>query len=363
MLGITIDKKRLFGLDFLRAFAIVCVVHGHGALLLSGTWLEFLINAPRPRGVDIFFILSGFLIGSSFLSYAKKNQQVDIHRTLHFYGRTALRILPNYYAILLVYILLVGTGLVNGNLHAFPLWRFFTFTQNLFTPFYDFYWESWSLPVQWWFYILFPLLLTLLPARVSPRKATTFICLFFILASLLYRGRVAPNGTDIFWWDVWLRKTVASRCDCIYIGVLAAWLRVYAPELWDRHAVKCLIAGIILLLVSFCIPPHIGTVYTDIFSLSVPPIAYALWLPLLSRIRSSSTKAGTAVSHLSVLSYAMFLTNLLVIQLVDKHFATVFHTMGAWGYGLYWLLVLIASLLLYLAVEKPFVRLRDKWLK
>lgn len=92
------------------------------------------------------------------------------------------------------------------------------------------------------------------------------------------------------------RKTVASRCDCIYIGVLAAWLRVYAPELWDRHAVKCLIAGIILLLVSFCIPPHIGTVYTDIFSLSVPPIAYALWLPFLSRIRSSSTKAGTAVS-------------------------------------------------------------------
>ena len=75
---------------------------------------------PTPRGVDIFFILIGFLIGSSFLSYAKKNQQVDIHRTLHFYGRTALRILPNYYAILLVYILLVGTGLVNGNLHAFP---------------------------------------------------------------------------------------------------------------------------------------------------------------------------------------------------------------------------------------------------
>ena len=75
---------------------------------------------PTPRGVDIFFILSGFLIGSSVLSYAKKNLQVDIHRTLHFYGRTALRILPNYYAILLVYILLVGTGLVNGNLHAFP---------------------------------------------------------------------------------------------------------------------------------------------------------------------------------------------------------------------------------------------------
>jgi len=361
MFGITIDKKRLFGLDLLRAFAIVCVVHGHGALLLADTWLEPLITVPRPRGVDIFFILSGFLIGSSFLSYAQRNPRVDLHKTLRFYGRTALRILPNYYAILLVYILLVGTGLLNGNLQAFPLWRFFTFTQNLFTPFYDFYWESWSLPVQWWFYILFPLLLTLLPLRVSPRKATPLICFFFILASLLYRVRVAPNGTNIFWWDVWLRKTVASRCDCIYIGVLAAWVRIYAPELWERHTVKCLVAGVILLLVSFCIPPRIGTVYTDIFSLTIPPIAYALWLPFLSRIRSSSTKVGTAVSHLSVLSYAMFLTNLLIIQVVDKHFADAFHAMGAWGYGLYWLLVLAAAILLYLAVEKPFVKLRDRW--
>lgn len=361
MLGITIDKKRIFGLDLLRAFAIICVVHGHGSHLLGGSWLEPLISFPHPRGVDIFFVLSGYLIGGSFLSYAQKNQRVDIHKTLHFYARTALRILPNYYAILLVYLILVSGGIVNGDIHAFPLWQFFTFTQNLFTPFYNFYWESWSLSVQWWFYLIFPMLLTIVSIRTSPRKATPFICLFFILLSQAYRGIVANQAFDIFWWDVWLRKTVVSRCDCIYIGVLAAWLKTYAPEFWNRYAVKCLIAGIVLIIVSFFIPPRIGTIYTDVFSLTVPPVAIALWLPFMSRIQSYSTVFGEAISHLSVLSYAMFLTNLLVAQIVDQHFSAAFHSIGAWGFGVYWMLVIIASLLLYLAVEKPFIKLRDKW--
>lgn len=360
MLGITIDKKRIFGLDLLRAFAIICVVHGHGMYLLAGTRLESLISLPHPRGVDIFFVLSGYLIGGSFLSYAQKNQHVDIHKTLRFYARTALRILPNYYAILLVYLILVSGGIVNGDIHAFPLWQFFTFTQNLFTPFYNFYWESWSLSVQWWFYLLFPLLLTITSIRVSPRKATPFICLFFILLSLSYRAVVASHASDVFWWDVWIRKTVASRCDCIYIGVLAAWIKTYAPEFWNRQAAKCLIAGIVLMIASF-FTPHIGTVYTDVFSLTVPPIAIALWFPFMSRIQSYSTVLGEAISHLSVLSYAMFLTNLLISQIVDQHFSATFHNMGAWGFGVYWLLVITASLILYLTIEKPFVKLRDKW--
>ena len=361
MLGITIDKKRIFGLDLLRAFAIICVVHGHGAHLLSDTWMAPILSLPHPRGVDIFFVLSGYLIGGSFLSYAQKNQRVDIHKTLRFYARTALRILPNYYAILLTYLILVSGGIVNGDLHAFPLWQFFSFTQNLFTPFYNFYWESWSLSVQWWFYLIFPLLLTIISIRINPRKATPFICLFFILLSLSYRVVAAHYATDDFWWDVWIRKTVASRFDCIYIGVLAVWIKIYAPIFWNRLAVTSLIAGIALMIVSFFIPTHIGTIYTDIFSLTIPPVAIALWFPFLSRIQSYSTVVGEAISHLSVLSYAMFLTNLLVIQIVNKNFSAVFHGMGAWGYGLYWLIVISVSLLLYLFVEKPFVKLRDNW--
>ncbi len=135
MFGIQIDKKRIYGLDLLRAFAIFCVVDGHASHLLSGTRLEFINKIPLPHGVDIFFVISGFLIGLSFLSYADKNHGVNIGKTLRFYARTALRILPNYYIIMLIYCILISNGIINGNMQVFPLWKFFTFTQNLVKPF------------------------------------------------------------------------------------------------------------------------------------------------------------------------------------------------------------------------------------
>ena len=71
MLGIEVDNKRIFGLDFLRAFAIFCVVHAHGEHLLDDSCLSFLSEVPLPHGVDIFFVISGFLIGSSFFFIRK----------------------------------------------------------------------------------------------------------------------------------------------------------------------------------------------------------------------------------------------------------------------------------------------------
>lgn len=361
MFGIEIDKKRIYGLDLLRAFAIFCVVDGHASHLLSGTRLEFINKIPLPHGVDIFFVISGFLIGLSFLSYADKNQGVNIGKTLRFYARTALRILPNYYIIMLIYCILISNGIVNGNMQVFPLWKFFTFTQNIVKPFYDFYWESWSLSVQWWFYIIFPLLLVIFSSMtVSVKKITPYICLFFIVVSLAFRVSASENATDNFWWDVWMRKTVASRMDNIYIGVLAAWIRCYAYDLWNRYAVKSLVIGVLLMIATFFIPKHIGTFYTNVVYLTVAPIAIALWLPYITRIKESKTFVGDIVSHFSILSYAMFLTNLMLIQIIDNNFAELSQQIGAWSYFIFWSLVIISSYILYIIVEKQFIKLRDK---
>ena len=135
MFGIDAHNNRNFGLDLLRALAIIFVVHGHGAFLLADTHLAFTTRMPMPDVVDIFFVLTGFLIGGAFLSYAEKQHRVDNQKVLRFYARTALRILPNYYVVLIVYILLVKGGLVVGNTSAFPLWRFATLPRTCVRPF------------------------------------------------------------------------------------------------------------------------------------------------------------------------------------------------------------------------------------
>ena len=358
---IEVDRKRVFGLDLLRAFAIFCVVHGHGKHYLEDTALHFLTQIPLPHGVDIFFVMSGYLIGKSFLAYAEKNNSlVGWPKTLLFYARTALRIVPNYLFILLVYYFLVRYEVIGGNVHAFPMWRFATFTQNLVTPFWDFYWESWSLPVQWWFYILFPLLLTLTCLFANPKKTVPVICLVFVVISMVFRSVVSDEVSNSFLWDVWIRRTVASRCDNVYIGVMAAWVKQYYPQFWDRHAVKSLVAGLLLFAVSILLPGNIGSMYSNVFYLTLSALAVALWFPFFSKIKSYKTGFGKVVSYVSILSYAMFLTNLMMVQIIDAKIPWLVNH-GIVGYFVYWVMMMTASYLLYVLIEKPFVRLRDRF--
>lgn len=359
-LSIDVDRKRVFGLDLLRAFAIFCVAHGHGKHYLEDTFLDFFTKIPLPHGVDIFFVMSGFLIGKSFLSYSEKhNGLVNWQKTLTFYARTALRIVPNYLFILIVYYFLVRYRIVEGDIQAFPLWRFATFTQNIVTPFWNFYWESWSLPVQWWFYILFPLLLVLSCGFVKPQKSVPIICLVFVAISLVYRIVVSKQVTDSFLWDVYIRRTVASRCDNVYFGVLAAWVKQYYPEQWNLHATKSLVAGIVLFIVTILIPGEIGSFYSNALYLTFSALSVALCFPFFSKIATSKTRMGNAIVRISILSYAMFLTNLMMVQIIDVNCPRLV-SQGVMAYFIYWLLVMAASYLLHIFVEKPFVKLRER---
>lgn len=357
--GIEVDRKRVFGLDLLRAFAIFCVVQGHAEQILFDTPLDRFTDMPVPHGVDIFFVISGFLIGKSFISYLERHDhRISRAKTLTFYARTALRILPNYLFILLVNYILVRCHVIAGDTEAFPLWRFATFTQNLFTPFWGFYWESYSLPVQWWFYIFFPLLLTLFCLFAKPKKFLPWLCLFFIAASIAFRISVADHLTDRFSWDIWIRKTVVSRTDNIYIGVLAAWVMCYFPKQWQRASVACFITGVVLFIITRILPRNPGNFYYDNLYLTISAFAIALWLPLLSRWKSYKTRLGGFVSRVSVLSYAMFLTNLLLLQVLQYSFPD-FVSHYTIAYPVYWLLVFVATYVLYILVEKPFAKLRE----
>ncbi len=360
MIGIERLSDRVFGLDILRVLAIFFVVHGHGAFLLHNTTLEPLSHFLFLYEVDIFFVLTGFLIGTSFIRSAERQGRVDRHKLLRFYGRSALRILPCYYVMLVVNYLFVRLQWIAGNASAFPLWQFATLTQNIFTPFYDFYWESWCLPVQWWFYMLFPLLLFILTPKFNIKKVVPILCLLFAGLSIVYRIVVSDYAQDNFWWGVWIRKTVASRIDNVFMGVAAAWFCIYYPERWGSHTLPNLLMGVAILILISVLPWHTGTFYSNVLVSSIAPVAIVLCLPFFSKIRSCKSWAGKLITDISILSFAMYLTNLLILQVIVAHFSETFQLLGVFGYLFYWVLVLVVSYLLHITIERPFMKIRAR---
>ena len=129
---------RVYGLDVLRAIAILFVVIVHGAGIINNTTLE---NFPWIRmidGVELFFVLSGFLIGSILLKLVNDNPQLKPTDLLNFWKRRWFRTLPNYYLILLVNWIIVKYKIIDGNIEAFN-WKFIFFLHNFAEPFQQFF--------------------------------------------------------------------------------------------------------------------------------------------------------------------------------------------------------------------------------
>ncbi len=364
MLGIKIDyEKRIYGFDLLRAFAIFCVVHGHGRHLLNGTMLEGFPWIPLPRGVDIFFVLSGFLIGYSFISAASKSSgQPSTGKALNFWKRSALRILPNYYLLLAVNYVLVEKGILNGSVEKFSPWLFATFTQNLWYPFYDFFWESWSLAAQEWFYLLFPLSLLFLARFFKLKQSVLIISAFFILVSIVYRISISGTNYDSFWWEVNFRKVALSRFDSIYFGLIAAWIRYYYKNGWKKYALHAFITGIIVYVIVSFVPRDGDSIYRNIMYLSLSPIYIALWFPFIDKLKDTRSIVGHFITVISFLSYAMYLLNLLILQLIDKHYPDLLSDHATLKYLIFWLITITGSYLLYQIYEHPIATYGNKFL-
>ena len=100
-------NHRVFGLDVIRALAIIMVLCSHSTLLLFPNQDTTLLTAIRffgAIGVDLFFVLSGFLIGGIILKQLKEGK-VSFKDFLYFWTRRWFRTLPNYFLILILNIL------------------------------------------------------------------------------------------------------------------------------------------------------------------------------------------------------------------------------------------------------------------
>jgi peptidoglycan/LPS O-acetylase OafA/YrhL len=249
-----IPQQRIPELDGLRGTAILLVLVGHyfaapgtGAVrFLSGYWVRL-----GWTGVDLFFVLSGFLIGGILLAV---RDSPNYFKT--FYARRFFRIIPIYYAWIAIYAILsvVATPFLTARLGSvqkidISILAHLLFLQNFkdfLSSTVSFWWLSltWSLAVEEQFYLVAPLLVRYLPKRVLALALVAVM-----LGAPILRFVVRNSFSDGPWLAY---RLMPCRADSLAAGVLAAllwnnpksraWIQAHALLLYGLFAI--LLAGV-----------------------------------------------------------------------------------------------------------------------
>ncbi|MGB0933638.1 MAG: acyltransferase family protein, partial [Lishizhenia sp.] len=355
------QKKRIFGLDLLRALAILIVVYGHGYIVAPDLVITYFPSFPLPEGVDLFFVLSGFLIGNILIKLLKNNQFSKFKEVRSFWSRRWFRTLPLYYFILFVNSVLSYTEIIPSNFNYFNL-SFFVFCQNLYTGFVGFFYESWSLSIEEWFYLLIPLLILLFQKFLPSKKAILLSILIMIFAPIIYRSMLFNPTLDSFWYSVNFKKVVLTRLDAIGFGLLAAYFFNYNKLIWNKYKKLFLIVGILLIAYATFFKPFHQSFYAQAFFLSLLPFGTMFLLPFLNSIHQIGENwFSKFITFISKISYSMYLVNLSIVGLmIAKYSPEINLQIGIINYILFWILTISLSILTYYFIEKPFLKMRDK---
>lgn len=348
-----LDRGRIPCLDGLRALAILLVIYAHGHFP-GDRFLPIPMLKGRCGflGVQIFFVLSGFLITTLMLREIQRSGRVHLG---HFYLRRALRIVPVYAAYLLVLAVLDVCGMVH--LQDRHWLAAATYTVNFLPrPLPMAISHLWSLCVEEHFYLLWPLLMALLPPRWCFRAIPACLALAFAIRWALLAYSQAAVDLLTF-----------TRIDDIAVGCGLAYLaRSPAARRWLHWLTSPRRLVLIFLLFAasqVCLSRKIGS---SVLPPSVLPLGLALsndvnvltitvlmWA-VLARPHSFCGRLlnHRAAVHLGVLSYSIYLWHALFLMREEP----------AWIFSFPQdlLFIFVAATMSYRWIEKPFLSWKDR---
>lgn len=355
-----IKKGRNFGLDIIRTFSIWLVLLQHAGWTPSG--FEHL--KVGVIGVEVFFVLSGFLIGGIlFRELQKENSWASIKR---FWIRRWYRILPVYYLFLAIKFFFIDSS-VGTN-----IFYYIFFLQNHFYGI-DYYGVTWSLVIEEWFYIVAPIFVFVAFKITKNLKLVGLLLFGFIIFENIARY-VYVSKTGVPYGGV--SGSVPFRFDSLFVGVALAFIKHYFSGLFKKlQSPLVLIAGILGITAylywiasisypvdqfdSFMLPKTIG-----FFLLS---FLIALVVPFFYTIRSINTNNWLSkifyqfVHQTSILTYSIYLVHMLIFSRILKN-----ESISSSFQVQFWLsiaLTYIASWLVYRFYEKPILDFRDRKVK
>ena len=234
----TIAKSRNPGLDTLRACAIALVFMYHYETFISRAPTFGWLSDIGWVGVDLFFVLSGYLIANQLFAGMVRGQALSLPR---FYARRAFRTLPVFWLVLAAFVLFPAAM---GGRPPPPWWRFLTFTQNIGLQPGTAFSHAWSLCVEEQFYLVLPALLALGVWIARGRVTLTRAHGWALMGALVLVGVVArwllwlkfgtPTDGHGDGYMSWVYFDTLCRFDEFIPGVAVAMLKNFHRPTWDR---------------------------------------------------------------------------------------------------------------------------------
>ena len=365
-------QKRIYfnNLDLFRFIAAYMIIIFHGfygwvanygypsfmlneanKLSRSGTYIENILH-NLVIGVDVFFLISGFLI--TYLLLYEKNIEGKINIG-KFYIRRILRIWPLYF-----FIIMMGPILTYFFKEPVPEYRYFlSFTGNFEIINNGFSSAAtnhlWSICIEEHFYLLWPLIIAFIPNKKIP-----FVLITVILASIIFRGLIVK--TENYWMNLYMHTF--SRIDVLAIGSLGAYYFLNNKlTIKDTYNIRNLIYGIFLYMYI-----NDDVLYWDSFFFAtikkyfyVLIIGYFIVNFLFNKEARFVPKENNILHYFGKLSYSAYMLSPLAILLLIKGFKHYeINNLPLFAFLLH-ILVLILAIGGYKFIELPFLRLKEKF--
>ena len=356
-------KDRCHGLDTLRSAAIILVFMFHCFGASHNTILRSMGARVGWVGVELFFVLSGYLIANQIFSAFINKDQFSLKT---FYFRRFIRTLPNYLFILGLYF---TVPFFCEQPLSTPLWKFLTFTQNFGLSFSAFS-HAWSLCIEEQFYFIFPLAAMFIAYKMNTTSGWMLI-IFLLFAGIVLRGSLwltyiqhaEENKIDTYMTNIYYSSF--CRLDGLVLGVSIAMLRSFHQKVWSRVTNKSnwiMMLGFVGCYFTFYLIPNLIEFIPTVFGYLLRSISFAaLTLAALSPNTLLHKIKIPGAKTLSVWSYAIYLTHKQIIHMTQLMFPYIsIEKSSTTALMIEILLSLIGGWLLYTCVESQFLKMRDK---
>jgi peptidoglycan/LPS O-acetylase OafA/YrhL len=360
----TRQKERNIQLDMLRGIAVLLVLLSHlykvpPDMLTNpvGICLQFLHDIGW-LGVDLFFVLSGFLVSGLIFGEYQKYRHFQAGR---FLIRRGFKIYPAYYIYFLIGFIIIYSSPRDARTMTY-LASIVFFVQNYFAPLANTFTESifghfWSLSVEEHFYIGLSILLLLILKLRGNFKPTPLICLCVctIVPVLRHFASVGHTFDGQFDYDIY--TPTHFRIDALTFGVLLSYFHHFHKQQLESIVVggRMLWLPLSLALVSPCTFWSLKHYFTAVFGLSMLYVGFGIMLLLL--LYSKPLPLGP-LAKVGFYSYSIYIWHRLLwfIVLGVNAVCPMNYLLND---GIYFVSSIFAGIIMGRLIELPFLAARD----